>query len=79
MQLGSASDKEGIYFSNANGVITIPNFLDNDYRSRCGFGDLTYSWCKKSADGKTVTWYSTRDQYKQENSAGVTYYYVAIS
>lgn len=78
MELGSSSGKEGIYFPGEGGVATIPNFLDNDYRSRCGFGDLTYSWCKKSTDGKTITWYSTRDQYKQENSAGVTYYYVAI-
>jgi hypothetical protein len=78
MELGSSSGKEGIYFPGEGGVATIPNFLDNDYRSRCGFGDLAYSWCKKSTDGKTITWYSTRDQYKQENSAGVTYYYVAI-
>nr|DAE36998.1 MAG TPA: hypothetical protein [Bacteriophage sp.] len=78
MELGSSSDKEGIYFSSEGGVATIPNFLDNDYRSRCGFGDLAYSWCKKSVDGKTITWYSTRDQYKQHNSSGVTYYYVAI-
>ncbi len=78
MELGSSSGKEGIYFSSEGGVATIPNFLDNDYRSRCGFGDLAYSWCKKSVDGKTITWYSTRDQYKQNNSSGVTYYYVAI-
>lgn len=78
MQLGSSSGKEGIYFASEGGVVAIPNFLDNDYRPRCGFGDLAYSYCKKSVDGKTITWYSTRDQYKQENSAGVTYYYVAI-
>lgn len=78
MQLGTSSGKEGIYFASESGVVAIPNFLDNDYRSRCGFGDLAYSYCKKSVDGKTITWYSTRDQYKQENSAGVTYYYVAI-
>ena len=78
MELGSSSGKEGIYFSSEGGVATIPNFLDNDYRSRCGFGDLAYSWCKKSVDGKTIIWYSTRDQYKQNNSSGVTYYYVAI-
>ena len=80
MHLGSSRGKEGIYFASGGGVgvATIPNFLDNDYRSRCGFGDLAYSWCKKSVDGKTITWYSTGNQYKQYNEVGVTFYYVAI-
>lgn len=36
------------------------------------------SWGKKSADGKTLSFYSTRDATDQLNASGYTYVYIAI-
>lgn len=41
--------------------------------------DLDYSFGKKSADGKTFSWYSTGGGASfQLNESGITYYYIAI-
>lgn len=41
-------------------------------------GDGNYVYIKKSADGKTISWYSTEGAGRQYNADGFTYYYAAI-
>lgn len=41
-------------------------------------GNGVYVYVKKSADGKTISWYSNESAINQYNSAGETYHYAAI-
>ena len=41
-------------------------------------GDGSYVYIKKSADGKTISWYATDGAGRQYNAADFTYYYAAI-
>lgn len=57
------------------------NELTQEYKEIKTFGDNHQSasnFIKKSADGKTIFWYSYSDEYDQVNAAGDSYYFAAI-
>ena len=53
------------------------NALSTNYKN-INVGSGTYIYIRKSADGKTISWYATESEGRQYNVAGETYYYVAI-
>jgi len=55
----------------------LPFLLPTDFKPRCGFGYYLTSYCKRSEDGKTITWYNTQDAGSQVN-LGLTYYFLGI-
>lgn len=60
-------------------IIINADTLTTSYQSRLGFaveGSYTPS-AKKSADGKTITWYGS-NAASQANESNYTYYYIAI-
>lgn len=59
-------------------TILFTEALTTIYAARLGFSKNNYtsSYCKISQDGKTVTWYN--DGSDQINTAGYTYYFLAI-
>ena len=61
------------------------DLVGTSYGTYCGFcdtgwnsGNGSYSYGKKSADGKTLTWYNNVNAEGQCNTAGVTYYGIAF-
>lgn len=61
------------------------DLVGTSYGTYCGFCDTglnnnngEYSFGKKSADGKTLTWYNNVNAVGQCNKAGVTYYGIAF-
>jgi hypothetical protein len=55
--------------------------LNTEYQENIGFYDTTYnnySYAKKSADGKTINWYSKGKVSDQLNELNYRYYYFAI-
>lgn len=63
----------------------ITSFLTTSYTKDVGFGysarnlDNRYGvFGKLSADGKTISWYSTESESTQYNESGKTYYWLAI-
>lgn len=71
-----------IYPKNTNygihSAILFTKALTTTYKARLGFSENNYtaSYCKISQDGKTVTWYNNGDD--QINTAGYTYYFLAL-
>lgn len=71
-----------IYPTNTNygihSAILFTKALTTTYKARLGFSENNYtaSYCKISQDGKTVTWYNNGDD--QINTAGYTYYFLAL-
>lgn len=71
-----------IYPMNANygvnSAILFTKALTTTYKARLGFSENNYtnSYCKISQDGKTITWYNTGND--QINTAGYTYYFLAL-
>lgn len=71
-----------IYPMNTNygihSAILFTKALTTTYKARLGFSENNYtdSYCKISQDGKTVTWYNNGDD--QINTAGYTYYFLAL-
>ena len=53
------------------------NALSTGYKN-INVGSGSYVYIKKSADGKTISWYSDESAARQYNAAGETYNYVAI-
>lgn len=53
--------------------------IPTTYTSGCGLGSESSSYGKRSADGKTIYWYTTgSDASLQFNRTGYVYYYIAI-
>lgn len=65
----------GSYGSDSR-VIT-PESLTTTYAQYNGFGDKSYSYAKKSKDGKTIFWYND-SSYHQGNDSGYIYYFLVI-
>lgn len=65
----------GSYGSDSR-VIT-PESLTTTYARYNGFGDKSYSYAKKSKDGKTIFWYND-SSYHQGNDSGYIYYFLVI-
>lgn len=65
----------GSYGSDSR-VIT-PESLTTTYARYNGFGDKSYSYAKKSKDGKTIFWYND-NSYHQGNDSGYIYYFLVI-
>lgn len=61
-----------------NSAILFTKALTTTYKASLGFSENNYtaSYCKISQDGKTVTWYNNGDD--QINTAGYTYYFLAL-
>ena len=59
--------------------MTPTEFYTSDYPSYViNFGMYNSAYAKKSADGKTLTWYVTTDPSGQSNTSGIVYYWIAI-
>lgn len=69
------SGELGSYGSDSR-VIT-PESLTTTYARYNGFGDQSYSYAKKSKDGKTIFWYND-SSYHQGNDSGYIYYFLVI-
>lgn len=54
------------------------NTFSTEYKRIDANGKGTYIDIKKSADGKTISWYSDESASRQYNAAGETFNYVAI-
>lgn len=69
-----------LYHYISGSIFMISDELGVDYTPDKGFdnNNANYSFGKKSYDGKTLTWYSTRGQDAQFNNSGYTYYFLAI-
>ena len=69
-----------LYHYISGSIFMISDELGVDYTPDKGFdnNNANYSFGKKSHDGKTLTWYSTRGQDAQFNNSGYTYYFLAI-
>lgn len=65
----------GSYGSDSR-VIT-PESLTTTYAQYNGFGDKSYSYAKKSKDGKTIFWYND-SSFHQGNDSGYIYYFLVI-
>jgi len=56
--------------------------LTTSYVAKKGFfdwlEDLSYSYAKKSSNGKTISWYCTTNQYNQLNLSGTTYFVLGL-
>jgi hypothetical protein len=66
--------------SNASNMEFMTSFiftsaLTTDFLS---FGGNGYQYFKKSADGKTVSWYGNNNATNHMNNTNFTYYYIAI-
>lgn len=72
----SAVISEGV--QNFNYGIPI-GLLSESFADYVGFGDRSYSYGKKSHDGKTITWYNTRNADSAMNRSGTTYYVIAFA
>ena len=65
-------------------IVYIPFINDGEFKQYQGLGrnydnsPLTYSYGKRSADGKTYYWYNDGSASYQLNASGTTYYYIAI-
>ena len=69
---------EPVLFFFPSGFVT---FFANELSTtvvNCFVGDVNYVNIKKSADGKTISWYSDSSAREQYNDKGKTYYYAAI-
>lgn len=69
-----------LYHYISGSIFMISDELSVNYTPDKGFdnNNANYSFGKKSHDGKTLTWYSTRGQDAQFNNSGYTYYFLAI-
>lgn len=66
-----------LFFFPSESVTLFANALSTTEASHnVGVGKHVY--IKKSADGKTISWYATDDAYQQYNAADFAYYYAAI-
>lgn len=66
-----------LFFFPSERITLFANALSTKENSR-NVGDGSYIYIKKSADGKTISWYSTEGAGRQYNADGFTYYYAAI-
>lgn len=68
------------YIPSSGSLFMIPNELSTNYTADIGFSEVNanYSWGKKSADGKTLSWYGTRSASGQFNDSGYKYYVLCI-
>lgn len=68
------------YIPSSGSLFMIPNELSTNYTADIGFSEANanYSWGKKSADGKTLSWYGTRSASGQFNDSGYKYYVLCI-
>lgn len=68
------------YIPSAGSLFMISDELSTNYTADVGFSNVNanYSWGKKSADGKTLSWYGTRSASGQFNDSGYKYYVLCI-
>lgn len=68
------------YVPSAGSLFMISDELSTNYTADIGFSEVNanYSWGKKSADGKTLSWYGTRSASGQFNNSGYKYYVLCI-
>lgn len=68
------------YIPSAGSLFMISDELSTNYTADIGFSEANanYSWGKKSADGKTLSWYGTRSASDQFNNSGYKYYVLCI-
>lgn len=68
------------YIPSASSLFMISDELSTNYTADIGFSEVNanYSWGKKSADGKTLSWYVTHSAGGQFNYSGYKYYVLCI-
>lgn len=68
------------YIPSSGSLFMISDELSTNYTADIGFSEVNanYSWGKKSADGKTLSWYGTRSASGQFNDSGYKYYVLCI-
>lgn len=68
------------YIPSSGSLFMISDELSTNYTADIGFSEANanYSWGKKSADGKTLSWYGTRSASGQFNNSGYKYYVLCI-
>lgn len=63
-------------------IVAISDMMTTSFTLKHGVGFIGYNgtyYGKKSADGKTISWYNTESAGFQLNAAGATYYGIALA